>query len=250
MTPYRDYTQAVCSCLRHATAEEKQAVAQELQDHLADHADALVEAGWDPEEAKTHALAAMGEAKEVGRALDREFPLRWLVLSRVNLVLAILVALVLFFPLTSRVEGAVNNLIARTDPFDSPNHMRSGSIPLEDFSPLDLRLSLPNGDVIRYFAIALTEQNDGTYQVELHGVEYHQNPFREPYYGEWALEYTINHTLPVHESSGSGSPNGVTYWSNEIPSLQPGDTLTVSLDVPGVHRSTEIPLPWEEVTGP
>ena len=48
MTPYRDYTQAVCSCLRHATAEEKQAVAQELQDHLADHADALVEAGWDP----------------------------------------------------------------------------------------------------------------------------------------------------------------------------------------------------------
>ena len=29
MTPYRDYTQAVCSCLRHATAEEKQAVAQE-----------------------------------------------------------------------------------------------------------------------------------------------------------------------------------------------------------------------------
>ena len=40
MTPYRDYTQAVCSCLRHATEEEKQAVAQELQDHLADHADA------------------------------------------------------------------------------------------------------------------------------------------------------------------------------------------------------------------
>lgn len=115
---------------------------------------------------------------------------------------------------------------------------------------MDLRLSLPNGDVIRYFAIALTEQNDGTYQVELHGVEYNQNPFREPYYGEWALEYTINHTLPVHYSSGGSFPNGVTYWSTEIPSLQPGDTLTVSLDAPGVHRSTEIPLPWEEVTGP
>lgn len=100
-----------------------------------DHADALVEAGWDPEEAQAHALDAMGEAKEVGQALDQTFPRRWLVLSRVNLVLAILVALVLFFPLTSRVEGAVNNLIARTDPFDSPNHMRSGSIPLEDFSP-------------------------------------------------------------------------------------------------------------------
>ena len=250
MSSYRDYTNAVCACLRHATAKEKQAVAQELQDHLDDHAAALVEAGWDPEQAQAHALEAMGEAQEVGQALDREFPRRWLILSRVSLVLTILVVLVLLLPLFSRVEGAVNNLIARTDPFDSPNHTRSSSLSLEDFSPMDLRLSLPNGDVIRYFAMALTEQNDGTYQVELHGVEYNQNPFREPYYGEWALEYTINHTLPVHYSSGSVFPNGVTYWSTEIPSLQPGDTLTVSLDAPGVHRSTEIPLPWEEVTGP
>ncbi len=78
--PFRVYTrqvsyvQAVCACLRHATPKEKDAVAQELQDHLADHADALVEAGWDPEEAQAHALAAMGEAKEVGRALDGNFP--------------------------------------------------------------------------------------------------------------------------------------------------------------------------------
>ena len=45
MTP-NEYTRAVCACLRHATPKEKQAVAQELQDHLADHADALAEAGW------------------------------------------------------------------------------------------------------------------------------------------------------------------------------------------------------------
>lgn len=95
MTPYRDYTQAVCSCLRHATAEEKQAVAQELQDHLADHADALVEAGWDPEQAQAHALEAMGAAQEVGQALDREFPLRWWMLFRVAgcvLLIALLLA--------------------------------------------------------------------------------------------------------------------------------------------------------------
>ena len=86
MTP-NEYTRAVCACLRHATPKEKQAVAQELQDHLADHADALAEAGWDPEEAQAHALDAMGEAQEVGRALNRAFPLRWLILSRVLLVL-------------------------------------------------------------------------------------------------------------------------------------------------------------------
>ena len=34
MTPYRDYTRAVCACLRHATAKEKQAVARELQERI------------------------------------------------------------------------------------------------------------------------------------------------------------------------------------------------------------------------
>ena len=34
----------------------------------------------------------MGEAQEVGLALDRAFPLRWLILSRVLLVLAVLAA--------------------------------------------------------------------------------------------------------------------------------------------------------------
>ena len=52
--PFRVYTrqvsyvQAVCACLRHATPNERDAVAQELQDHLADHADALVEGRLGP----------------------------------------------------------------------------------------------------------------------------------------------------------------------------------------------------------
>ena len=140
MTPYRDYTQAVCSCLRHATAEEKQAVAQELQDHLADHADALAEAGWDPEEAQAHALAAMGEAKEVGQALNRAFPLRWLILSRVLLVLAVLAAIVLLLPIPGRLVSAWNSLVARAD----PSHLYP---PTQDSSvsayPLDVHFSLP-----------------------------------------------------------------------------------------------------------
>ena len=95
--------------------QEKDAVAQELQDHLADHADALVEAGWDPEEAQAHALDAMGEAKEVGGRWTGNFP-RWLVLSRLSLaalVLAITVALPFLFP---AVAGAAGSLQARWDP--------------------------------------------------------------------------------------------------------------------------------------
>ena len=154
MTPYRDYTQAVCSCLRHATAEEKQAVAQELQDHLADHADALVEAGWDPEEAQAHALAAMGEAKEVGRALDREFPLRWLVLSRLSLaalVLAITVALPFLFP---AVAGAAGSLQARWDPAaDAAAHFEEPP-PLV---PMDVQWEIYDGTILSLYGVGLRE---------------------------------------------------------------------------------------------
>ena len=70
MPSYHDYTNAVCACLRHATAKEKQAVAQELQDHLDDHAAALVEAGWDPEQAQAHAL----RLRRWGRPWTGNFP--------------------------------------------------------------------------------------------------------------------------------------------------------------------------------
>ena len=173
MTP-NEYTQAVCSCLRHATAEEKQAVAQELQDHLADHADALVEAGWDPEEAQAHALDAMGEAQEVGRALNRAFPLRWLILSRVLLVLAVLAAIVLLLPIPGRLVSAWNSLAARAD----PSHLYP---PTKDSSvsayPLDVHFSLPNGDQIALYAVTLTEAWNGTYTAQIYGLGYHQNPF-------------------------------------------------------------------------
>ena len=88
---FQAYGEAVCAFLSHATRREKAAVRQELMDHLTDHTQALLDAGCPPEAAETRALAAMGEAKEVGQALDQTFPRRWLVLSRVNLVLAILV---------------------------------------------------------------------------------------------------------------------------------------------------------------
>ena len=178
--PFRIYTrqvsylQAVCACLRHATAKEKQAVAQELQDHLDDHAAALVEAGWDPEQAQAHALEAMGEAQEVGQALNRAFPLRWLILSRVLLVLAVLAAIVLLLPIPGRLVSAWNSLAARAD----PSHLYP---PTQDSSvsahPLDVHFSLPNGDQIALYAVTLTEAWNGTYTAQIYGLGYHQNPF-------------------------------------------------------------------------
>lgn len=63
---------AVCRHIRYRPARAQ--AAAELMDHLTDHAAALEDAGTAPEEAARTALAAMGDAGEVGRALDRAHP--------------------------------------------------------------------------------------------------------------------------------------------------------------------------------
>ena len=246
MTP-NDYTNAVCACLRHATAKEKQAVAQELQDHLDDHAAALVEAGWDPEQAQAHALEAMGEAQEVGQALDREFPLRWLVLSLVLLVLAVLAAIVLLLPIPGRLVSAWNSLAARAD----PSHLYP---PTQDSSvsayPLDVHFSLPNGDQIALYAVTLTEAWNGTYTAQIYGLRYHQNPFRKPNSNN--VTYTlgdIDASINFASRTTSVRP-GVTFWSDSIGPLHPGDTLTAHVSLIQQEISVPVLFPWEEVTDP
>lgn len=246
MTP-NEYTRAVCACLRHATPKEKQAVAQELQDHLDDHAAALVEAGWDPEQAQAHALEAMGEAQEVGQALNREFPLRWLVLSRVLLVLAVLAAIVLLLPIPGRLVSAWNSLAARAD----PSHLYP---PTQDSSvsahPLDVHFSLPNGDQIALYAVTLTEAWNGTYTAQIYGLGYHQNPFRK--HNSNYVTYTLGDSdTSINLASRTSSVRpGVTFWSDSIAPLHPGDTLTAH--VSWIQQEITVPVlfPWEEVTNP
>jgi len=246
MTP-NEYTRAVCACLRHATPKEKQAVAQELQDHLADHADALAEAGWDPEEAQAHALAAMGEAQEVGQALDRAFPLRWLILSRVLLVLAVLAAIVLLLPIPGRLVSAWNSLAARAD----PSHLYP---PTQDSSvsayPLDVHFSLPNGDQIALYAVTLTEAWNGTYTAQIYGLGYHQNPFRK--HNSNYVTYTLGDSdTSINLASRTSSVRpGVTFWSDSIAPLHPGDTLTAHVSWIQQEISVPVLFPWEEVTNP
>ena len=247
MPSYRDYTNAVCACLRHATPKEKQAVAQELQDHLDDHAAALVEAGWDPEQAQAHALEAMGEAQEVGQALDREFPLRWLVLSRVLLVLAVLAAIVLLLPIPGRLVSAWNSLAARAD----PSHLYP---PTQDSSvsayPLDVHFSLPNGDQIALYAVTLTEAWNGTYTAQIYGLGYHQNPFRK--HNSNYVTYTLGDSdTSINLASRTSSVRpGVTFWSDSIAPLHPGDTLTAHVSWIQQEISVPVLFPWEEVTNP
>lgn len=88
-------------------APDHKAIAQELQAHYEDHKQALLDLGYDEETAAQRSLEAMGDAQEVGAALNRVHSY-WLGLlwqaSRVLVVLALALVLVGLWKSRDRVE--------------------------------------------------------------------------------------------------------------------------------------------------
>lgn len=75
----KTYIDTVLSTLRRVTGRERSAIREEIDGHIEDHMEGLIELGYDPALAEERTLAAMGDPKEVGRELNKQYPLRWLV---------------------------------------------------------------------------------------------------------------------------------------------------------------------------
>ena len=146
---FQAYGEAVCAFLSHATRREKAAVRQELMDHLTDHTQALLDAGCPPEAAETRALAAMGEAQEVGQALNQAFPRRWLVLSRLALAaLGLLLTLALLSYVLPLGEHLQEAWAIRQDPLHNyhTTFLLGEGNTLENVTPLEGQSNpLPEG---------------------------------------------------------------------------------------------------------
>ena len=83
----------VLANLRRVTPDERAAIREELDGHIEDHICDLLELGYDEKLAEERAMAAMGDPEEVGRELDKQYPLRWLVLGRVAVVLTVVLCI-------------------------------------------------------------------------------------------------------------------------------------------------------------
>ena len=59
----QDYTAAVLSALRRVTSRERAAIRAELDGHIEDHMEGLLELGYDEALAEERTLAAMGDPK-------------------------------------------------------------------------------------------------------------------------------------------------------------------------------------------
>lgn len=81
----REFLDRVLLPLTRLTWEEREAVRRELEEHVEDRMEALLDMGWDEELAEARCLEAMGDPAEIGRELARQYRGRdrgWLWLGR------------------------------------------------------------------------------------------------------------------------------------------------------------------------
>ena len=242
------YTHAVCRYVNHATGKEKAAIRKELTDHMEDHAQALLDGGFPEDHAYRVAVESMGDPETVGKALNKEYPLHWLILSRLFLGLAICGVLLVctVFP-----WGFFDSLMARTAPMYSSHH--DTGIPLEDLTPTDCRMTLPNGDVIYVYATNIrTVEGEEGYLVDIYTATYNKNPLRDPYYTSNQLNYSpkIGEHHPGAGNDPLGKFTGANYRHHVGKDVPVGSDLEARFDRYGETVTMTIPLNWEEVDAP
>ncbi len=242
-----EFCDRVMACVRHATPEEKDAIRRELEGHMEDHVAALMEAGYAEEEAAERAAAAMGSPEEVGAALNRAYPLGWLVLSRVSLIVTMLLCAI--FLLTSPgLERVYDNLQARLNPrFDDFDGRTRYTYERE----VDIRAELGE-DVLRIYRVGLDVKPDGeTGEVALFFCNYNQSPMgytSNTTYLDLRYQTSLMEGRAPGVGSSTGGPGAYYFLTARIPVTRADDVVEIFYDRFGNHIRLEAQVPWEEVT--
>lgn len=229
----REYTEQVLANLRRVTRAEREAIRAELDGHMEDHVCDLLDLGYPPELAEERTLSFMGDPAEVGRELNRQYPLGWLILGRAAAALLALLCLLSVSHAWDLLGLARRNLTARTAPWEI-----AGSWDDETCRRMEIRV--PVGTDILYFYGLDTEADFPV----LYWVWYDQSLFGVQ--GEEAddgsVTYWDQRGEQLFNGGGGGTMWGVSY-GREILEVQPADTyITVQVDRLGEHQEVRIPL--------
>lgn len=237
-----DFYDEVLSHIRYATLEERQAIRAELEGHVEDRAEALEAAGYDPQEAKSRSLAAMGDPEVIGKGLDKQYSRFWLILSRAAAVgVAVLcISLVMAYPL-HRLYFLKENLTARWAPTVSGFNSVKEKAGTTGWDP-EVKVKIGN-DILSVYWVALDREKG---EAEVYLCNYDQNPFGQASDQLGGYVYISSANGERSRSGGGGSTGGAAYRRlNEIPVTPEEDHLLLTYDRFGEHIALEIPLRWE-----
>lgn len=240
---FRQYSETVAARLRYASPKERKAVRRELEDHLQDHAEALEAAGYPPEQAQAHALAAMGDPKQVGEELSAAFPLGWWVLTRAAGCVALIALLLILFWLPEPISDLYHYHQAKYDPL---SFQWNQDVPPQ-LVPLDLQEVLPGGGTLSIYAAGLVGNDDGTYDAYVYTVSYSGGPFQFPNDASQWLTFTAGDDPLSYCSPMSDTQSCRTFTLYQLRELPWGTIPTVHFSRNGNQFSAELPLSWQEV---
>ena len=224
----QEFLDQVLSPLGRLTAQERENVRRELEEHVEDRMEALLEMGWDAELAEERCLEAMGDPAEIGRAA-------------VALTVVMCIQALLGFGMLSNVWSSLE---ARICP--STASSIGGLKDVEAEEALDIRAEVGN-DILRIYQVYVGEK-DGQRAAMVLACMYDRLPFGIAADGLASRSELWNERGGTGTSAGGSGNYGAEYAVRWTP-VEPGDThVAWEYRAIGETVRLEIPLPGGEET--
>lgn len=240
----QEFLDRVLSPLGRLTAEERADVRRELEEHVEDRMEVMLEMGWDEELAEGRCLEAMGDPAEIGREMAAQYRGRgWLWLGRAAVALTVVVCIqaLLGFGMLS---NAWDSLAARIRPSTAISIGELKNV--EAVADLDIRAEIGN-DILKIYQVSVGEK-DGQRAAMVLACMYDRLPFGIAADGLRAKSRLFNQRGETGTSGGGSGNYGAEYVVRWTP-LEPGDTHVVwEYRAIGESIRLEIPLPGGEET--
>ena len=241
MDEYTRFCEAVLKHIPRATGQEKEELYGELWDHLESRQELLMEFGVSEEDARIRAVAAMGDAGEIGRQWNEQLSPFWLWLGRLCKAVCILLVLCMIWPFFIQIGNVYENLLARSNARTDPNLAAGEELWQQE---LDIREEFAD-HIIRIYRVAVLEHPEEPEmgRLRVYMISYARNPFRT------AVSYgaLTNHVFcngnPCWNSGGEGR-GGYTQCVVESEVEKGLEMAEITLGRFGQKLSIEIPLEW------
>ncbi len=238
----QEFLDQVLTPLGRLTAQERENVRQELEEHIEDRMEVMLDMGWDKELVESRCLEAMGDPAEIGREMARQYRGKgWLWLGRAAVVLTVVVCIQALLGV-GMLGAAWDSLTVR---FNPPRTISIGELKnVEAEEELDIRAEIGN-DILRIYQVSVGEK-DGQRAAMVLACAYDRWPFGivvDSLFGRSELWNERGET----GTSGGGSGNSGAVCAALWAPVETGDTHVIwEYRAIGEAVRLEIPLPGGE----
>ncbi|MBE6996126.1 MAG: hypothetical protein E7429_05330 [Ruminococcaceae bacterium] len=239
----KTYCDTVRAQLRSLTKEERAQACAELDAHMEDHICSLLELGYDAALAEERTLALMGDPAEVGRELNRQYPLGWLAVGYVARALTLVLLLCMLSPLWNLGGQVKDHLAARFWPLREWDmaYIRMGDTDLpvaEELTEIDLRRTV-DGVTMRLYQVGLEDPEAAETTAWVAVTWYSENPLRKTPQLRGAFSAPDGREVTGRVFSGQQQ------WLIYVP-VKWGEVLEFTYDQNGHRYDFTVELPWKE----